>query len=78
VSDETEEKIRRLEEGQFVDPFEQVKKDFYAPGGIMSIMEEMKAQMADMPDLDNLSDEERTKLRNRLLNFDTPGMLTAI
>lgn len=71
---EVEERIRHLEGPQFTDPLEQAKKDLYAPGGVMSLMEEMKAQMEDMPDLENLSDEDRTKLRNRLLNFDTLGM----
>jgi hypothetical protein len=81
---DVEEQIRLLEEdeGKFVneeeglsDPLDHVRKEFELPDGMISAVEEMEAQMESMSNLENLSEEERTNIRNRLLNFGTEGML---
>lgn len=82
-----EEQIRLLEEedeGELVeeeegpsDPLVHVRKAFEVPDDMMSAVREMEAQMENMSNLKNLSEEERTNIRNRILKFGTEGMSIA-
>ena len=60
------------------DVLDHLKKQYTVPQDMLSAMNEMEAQMADMSSLENLSEEERANIRNRILNFGTEGMSTAL
>ena len=80
---DVEEKIRLLEEdeGLFVEevekpenPLEDLREQFEMPKSMRSTIQEMEAQMENTSNLEHLSKEERTNIRNRLLNFGAEGM----
>jgi hypothetical protein len=78
---DVEEQIRMFEEPHLeqeeFDPeslVQQGLKEYDISESMKASMEEIKAQMENVSDLENLSEEERTKLRSRLLNLDTEGM----
>lgn len=53
-----------------VELLRQVGKEYAVPESMVSAREEMETQMAEASNLETLSEEERSNLRNRLLNFD--------
>jgi hypothetical protein len=57
---------------------EQAMKGYGLPDNITAAMEEMEAQMENADDLENMSEEQRTELRNRILNIGTDGKLVTI
>jgi hypothetical protein len=54
---------------------EQAMKGYGLPDNITAAMEEMEAQMENADNLENMSEEERRELRNRILNIGTDGKL---
>lgn len=80
---DVEEKIRLLEEDEDVfveevekpeNPLEDLREQFEMPKSMRSTIQEMEAQMENTSNLEHLSKEERTNIRNRLLNFGAEGM----
>lgn len=81
---DVEEKIRLLEEdeGMFAEevekpenPLEDLREQFEMPKSMRSTIQEMEAQMEITSNLEHLSKEERTNIRNRLLNFGAEAVL---
>jgi hypothetical protein len=80
---DVEEQIRLLEEDEgnvveederLEDPLQALREQFEIPKSMMSTIQEMEAQMQNITNLENLSEEERASIRSRLLRFGTEGM----